>query len=150
MDRGLPKLFSYVSSCALLHHFRPAIFGSSHLYPCPWSFFLVLVPISCYPISALVLVSTVLFSYQCSAVSAALITVVLEAKPMICNRRQTLIHIRELSFFKNVKHGVPQGSVLRPIPFSIYINAIHYLSPAKCIRCTDDIMWNIKTVTLTW
>lgn len=55
------------------------------------------------------------------------------------NRQQSVYVNGSKSCFETIKCGVPQGSVLGPLLFVIYINDLyHYVSPVKCTLYADD------------
>lgn len=57
----------------------------------------------------------------------------------LTNRRQCVMLDGVASEFLPVEHGVPQGSVLGPLLFIIYINDIcDYLGPGRCVLFADD------------
>ena len=57
----------------------------------------------------------------------------------LTHRRQTVIVDGEISNWKSVLTGVPQGSVLGPILFLIYINDLEEDISSKVPKFADDI-----------
>ena len=53
------------------------------------------------------------------------------------DRRQTLVD-GEVSNWKSVLSGVPQGTVLGPILFLIYINDLDHYTTSKMLMFADD------------
>ena len=54
------------------------------------------------------------------------------------HRRQRVIVDGEISNWKSVLSGVPQGSVLGPIPFLIYVNGLEDDISCKVLKFADD------------
>ena len=70
----------------------------------------------------------------------------LQKKSYMSNRKQYVKYNVNESGFKEIKRGVPQGSILGPLLFSIYINYLLTISNIlKCIMYADDttIYFNI-------
>ncbi|XP_050509197.1 uncharacterized protein LOC114345645 [Diabrotica virgifera virgifera] len=63
----------------------------------------------------------------------------------LCGRHQAVVSKGYLSDFRPVKHGVPQGSVLGPLLFIIYVNDLpHFISPYKSVQFADDTTYIIS------
>ena len=57
----------------------------------------------------------------------------------LTDRRQRIIVAGEISNWKSVFSGVPQGSVLEPILFLIYINNLEDDISSKVLKFADDM-----------
>ena len=70
-------------------------------------------------------------------------------KSYLSNRMQYIIHNGIMSSLNNIQCGVPQGSVLGPILFLLYINDLPNISPVfKSILFADDttLIFNYKSI----
>ena len=56
----------------------------------------------------------------------------------LIDRRQSVVVVGEVSNWKSVLSGVPQGSVLGPILFLIYINDLDDDITSKVLKFADD------------
>ena len=55
------------------------------------------------------------------------------------NRKQCVSVSNTISELCEIKHGVPQGSVLGPILFTLYLNDFfHFMMPTKCLAYAND------------
>ncbi len=60
-------------------------------------------------------------------------------KDYLCNRTQTVRLHNHLSKTLSVQYGVPQGSILGPILFTIYVNGMHeHFEGCTLIQYADD------------
>ena len=68
-------------------------------------------------------------------------------KSYLENRKQFVSDSGTESELASVNYGVPQGSVLRPLLFLIYINDLHYATKASCpLHFADDTcLLNIRS-----
>eukprot|EP00745_Piridium_sociabile_P038460 TRINITY_DN70234_c0_g2_i1.p1 TRINITY_DN70234_c0_g2~~TRINITY_DN70234_c0_g2_i1.p1 ORF type:complete len:166 (+),score=9.79 TRINITY_DN70234_c0_g2_i1:36-533(+) len=64
------------------------------------------------------------------------------------NRRQVIFQDSVLSSLRPVKYGVPQGSVLGPILFSIYINDLPLHISSSCELFADDTTIHNKNTSV--
>ena len=63
----------------------------------------------------------------------------------LTDRRQRVVVDGEVSSWKSVLRGVPQGSVLGPILFLVYINDSEEGVTGKILKCADDTKLFRKT-----
>ena len=67
----------------------------------------------------------------------------------LLNRKQCVYHENTLSDVKNIQCGVPQGSVLGPVLFLLYVNDIENVSNVlKCILFADDTTFACSDVNI--
>ena len=65
----------------------------------------------------------------------------------LTDKRQRVIVDGEVSNWKSVLSGVPQGSVLGPILFLIYINDLDDSITSNVLKCADDTKLSRKIIT---
>ena len=63
----------------------------------------------------------------------------------LTDRRRRVVIDGEVSSWKSVLSGVPQGSVLGPILFLVYINDLKEGIAGKILKCADDTKLYRKT-----
>ena len=63
----------------------------------------------------------------------------------LTDRRQRVVVDGEVSSWKSVLRGVPQGSILGPILFLVYINDLEEGVTGKILKCADDTKLFRKT-----
>ena len=66
----------------------------------------------------------------------------------LTDRRQGVLVDREVSSWKSVLSGVPQGSVLGPILFSVYTNDLEEVVTGSILKFADDTTLFRKTKKL--
>lgn len=60
-------------------------------------------------------------------------------KSYLNNRKQIVVINDEQSEKKMITYGVPQGTVLGPLPFLVYINSLREMrTECECISFADD------------
>ena len=65
----------------------------------------------------------------------------------LCDRRQRVVVDGLVTSFLNVNRGVPQGTVLGPLLFSIMVNDIKPVSPQTLlIKYADDITASVPVI----
>ena len=63
----------------------------------------------------------------------------------LTDRRHRVVVDGEVSSWKSVLSGVPQGSALGPILFLVYINDLEEVVTGKILKCADDTKLFTKT-----
>ena len=63
----------------------------------------------------------------------------------LTDRRQSVVVVGEVASWKSVLRGVPQGSVLWPILFLVYINDLEEGVTGKILKFADDTKLFRKT-----
>ena len=60
------------------------------------------------------------------------------SNPVLTNRKQEVAVVGEMSSWTDVKSGIPQGSVLGPILFVVFINDMPNSALITCNMFADD------------
>ena len=66
----------------------------------------------------------------------------------LTERRQRVVVDGEVSSWKSILSGVPQGSVLGPILFLVYLNVLEEVVTVSISKCADDTKLLRKTKKL--
>ena len=89
-----------------------------------------------------VLSSSILYSLKCLATCVSLLCLnngmINWIEKWLIDRRQRVLVDGEVSNWKSVLSGVPQGSVLGPILFLVYINDLDDDISSKVLKFADD------------
>ena len=70
-------------------------------------------------------------------------------KSFLTNRRQRVVVEGEISSYKNVLSGIPQGSVLGPLLFILFVNDLPQLVNSELFMFADDIKLFREITSLT-
>ena len=87
---------------------------------------------------------TLILNLKLHGMGNSIVTIVNWIKQWLTDRRQSVVVDGEVSSWKSVLSGVPQGSVLRPI-FFVYINDLEERVTGKILICADDTNLFSKT-----